>query len=272
MTVQNELLSTSNTTESTLDETNSEQKFDEAFAEFSKEPAATNIDDGIVGTENDAQKNPSEPVEVTSEQSDAPEESDTLESLREEIDLLKKEQDQSNQQQDLLSDTSQAQTEEQEQEQDFMQSEDWDSLKEDLPEVTQVIEAQKKQIDELTAQVNGVTAQNVQRYQEQQLKIMDDTVPNWRTITSGNKFENWVQNQPGQVQQLALSSDAGEVKWLINLYEQQQHKETETLEDKRHEAAKAAVEVPTRGAGSRPSGSVPDDFDQAFDYYSKQQQ
>ena len=244
-------MTVSNDVQKMAEEANNEQHFDAAFDEFSKDNTSDEQD-------HDAQN-------IPNEESNAPaveDKNETLENLRQEIEQLKKEY----QPVENEGATSVQPPIIDENKSDFMQGEEWEALQEDLPDFANIIEAQAKQISDLSAQMQGVTEQSVQQYQDQQIKIMDETIPDWRDVSGSEYFSSWVQSQPDQVQQLAQSADASEVSWIINLYKQSA---TEDIQAKRQQSAQSAVELQTRNSGSMPSGSVPDDFDKAFDYYSK---
>jgi hypothetical protein len=113
----------------------------------------------------------------------------------------------------------------------------------------------------------------VQRTQQQQLQALGARHPDWREVAQSADFLEWLNVQPEPVRTLYNSDSADDASWLLDTFKgvkpvqpvQDEQPEPRTGSNQRK--LQQAVTPRTRRAA--PQTGVPDDFDAAFDYYTR---
>lgn len=163
-----------------------------------------------------------------------------------------------------------------------MGSDDWETFKEDFPDMARALEArletdrrERAQLEQRLAQYEPALQSMQQQAQEEHLKVQEDALaarhPDWREVVAAPEFAEWLNQQPESLQALTTSEDAAEAAALLDMYRAQAGGAApagsrEGTPDKRQQRLAAAQSVGRRGAPRR--GAVDDDFDAAFDHYA----
>lgn len=163
-----------------------------------------------------------------------------------------------------------------------MGSDDWETFKEDFPDMARALESrlatdrqQRAQLEREVADLRSTVQPIQQQAQEEHLKVQEDALaarhPDWREVVAAPAFAEWLNQQPESLQALTNSEDAAEAAALLDMYRAQAGGAApagsrEGTPDKRQQRLAAAQSVGRRGAPRR--GAVDDDFDAAFDHYA----
>ena len=160
-----------------------------------------------------------------------------------------------------------------------MSDEQWDTLKEDFPEIAGAVEKRiggmssqyEKQIAELQGQMAPIQEQAKQTYLNSQFNILEQQHPDYKTVAQSAEFNQWVASQPSSIQQLKESNEAADAAYLLSTYKLHSGQSTQrsaNVADKRSRKLNQARTMPGRTGRNKPTLSD-DDFDSAFDYYAK---
>ncbi len=163
-----------------------------------------------------------------------------------------------------------------------MGADDWETFKEDFPDMARALEArlatdrqERAQLEQRLAQYEPALQSMQQQAQEEHLQAQDDALkarhPDWREVVAAPAFAEWLKQQPPSLQALTNSEDAAEAAALLDMYRAQTGnagpaESQDGTPDKRQERLAAAQSPQRRG---RPrQGQVAEDFDAAFDHYA----
>lgn len=162
-----------------------------------------------------------------------------------------------------------------------MGMDDWETFKEDFPDMARAFEARLQADRQEVAQLRNQLAQHEpalqsiqQQAQEKHLKAQEDALQarhsDWREVVAAPEFAEWLNQQPESMQRLKDSNDAAEAAALLSAYKGDTGyagagSRTGTP-DKRQQRLASAQSVPRRGAPRH--GQVDDDFGAAFDHYA----
>lgn len=169
-------------------------------------------------------------------------------------------------------------------EQSGMSDAEWGALKEQFPEIARGLEArlsgvsqqyeskfqqQQQTISELQQQMQPMQKQAHESYRSAQFQILEQQHPDYQDVAGSGDFQYWLNQQPGQIQQLMGSDNAADAAYLIGTYKQ--HKaatapQTTELEQRRQRKLQSAQTVPARSGNKKPVAE--DDLDAAFDYFA----
>lgn len=114
-----------------------------------------------------------------------------------------------------------------------------------------------------------------QRTQQQQLQALGERHPDWREVAQSADFLEWLNVQPEPVRTLYNSDSADDASWLLDSFKRvknvqpagSQEEQPEPPSGSNQRKLQQAVTPKTRRAA--PQTGVPDDFDAAFDYYTR---
>lgn len=171
-----------------------------------------------------------------------------------------------------------------------LDSDDWKSLKEDYPEIAGPVEAaiqsMAQKLDDANAKVSVLEGNTEVQQIQKNITILEETHPDWVAVAQDPKFIEFVNNQPEPVRKVFAENSEdikkpNEVSWLLSLFKREAGYETNQdegdtapksnplnkLQVRRANQMKSAGN-PTAKSGKAPPKSAPDDFDDAFDYYS----
>jgi len=162
---------------------------------------------------------------------------------------------------------------------------DWESLKEDFPEVANALDARlqaeakqreadrqrqaqlEQQIEQLQSAVQPIQQQAQDQYLKSQVDALSARHPDWQEVVAAPAFAEWLDQQPESLRRLTESNDAAEAAALMDLYKSHAKGSGGNSADKRQERLASAQTVSRRGTS--PRGGAPDDFEAAFDHYAK---
>jgi len=165
-------------------------------------------------------------------------------------------------------------------------SEDWESLKQDFPEVAKALEARlsaeaqrleadrqrqaqlEQRLEQLQTAVEPIQEQAQSQYLKTQVSALEARHPDWQEVVAAPAFTEWLNQQPESLRRLTESNDAAEAAALMDLYKSQAGGEAAASNpDRRQERLASAQSVPRRGGA--PKAGAPEDFEAAFNHYAK---
>jgi len=164
---------------------------------------------------------------------------------------------------------------------------DLGTFEEDYPDISQAVNklVQSKMASErqdfeaamgqlqsqMTSAVEPFQAAEKQRYDQSQLESLNQAHPDWKAVATSTGFVDWVKIQPDAVRQMFNSDDAADAGYLVSSYKQtlpQVAAEPVAPVANNNEALQNAV-TPTSRRAAPVTNSIPDDYEAAFDYYTK---
>lgn len=155
----------------------------------------------------------------------------------------------------------------------------WDTLKEDYPDIAQGISSlleekdsqHAREIESLKNSIAPIQAQAQQSFVQQQYAMLEQEHPDYAEIAASPEFNQWVQTQPHNVQQMMESDNAGDAAYLLRTYKNEKSpgvQATSELKQRREKQLRQAQNVPSRGGRSQQVMPPDDDFEAAFDYFA----
>jgi len=164
-----------------------------------------------------------------------------------------------------------------------MGMEDWETFKEDFPDMARAFEARlskdqqrQAQLEQEIADLRSTVQPIQQQAHEQQLQTeyarLESRHTDWREVVNAPEFQEWLQSQNPSIQQLAGSDSADDASALLDFYKGAtgagagDDNSRASQHDKRQSRLANAQTVSRRGAGQR--SGAPDDFDAAFEHYA----
>lgn len=171
-----------------------------------------------------------------------------------------------------------------------MSDADWNTLKEDFPEVAKAIEVQvnalssryEQEISQLKGQIGPIQQQAQEQFINQQVQALATQHPDYQDyMTPANvspdqwtptarDFQNWLLTQPPAVQQVAQSDNAADAAFLISSYKLHTAQSQQRVDDvtrQRQRKLEQAKTIPSRSSHKRSVAN--DDFDAAFDEFAE---
>ncbi|MHB0775423.1 hypothetical protein [Halomonas sp. WWR20] len=164
-----------------------------------------------------------------------------------------------------------------------MSDTEWESLKQDFPDIAKALESKfgalsshyEQQINQLKGQLQPIQQQAQDQMMQAQYAALEQQHPDWRDTVSKPEFNNWLQQQPSAVQQLMSSESAADAAYLLSTYKLTTSpapaapQPNTNLQQRRQRQLQSAQTVPNRGG--RPRSAIPDnDEDALFDYFANQ--
>lgn len=155
----------------------------------------------------------------------------------------------------------------------------WDTLKEDYPDIAQGISSlleekdsrHAREIESLKNSIAPIQAQAQQSFVQQQYSMLEQEHPDYAEIAASPEFNQWVQTQPHNVQQMMESDNAADAAYLLRTYKNEKSpgvQATSELKQRREKQLRQAQNVPSRGGRSQQVMPPDDDFEAAFDYFA----
>lgn len=110
-----------------------------------------------------------------------------------------------------------------------------------------------------------------QRSQQHQLQALEQRHSDWREVAQSADFLEWLNVQPEPVRTLYNSDAADDASWLLDSFKRVKpvQPETEERETQITNQRKLKQAVTPRTRRTAPQTGVPDDFDAAFEYYTR---
>lgn len=169
---------------------------------------------------------------------------------------------------------------------DAVGSDDWESLKQDFPDIARALEARldadrqertrlQQEVAELRSTVQPIQQQAHEQYLGSQQRALEARHADWQEVVNAPAFQQWLQQQPPSIQALTESDDAAEAAALLDLYKGTNQAtgsdaaQADAQRAKRQQRLEGAVTPQRRGAAKR--DAVPDDWEGQFNHFAKHQ-
>ncbi|WP_277810686.1 hypothetical protein [Chromohalobacter canadensis] len=167
-------------------------------------------------------------------------------------------------------------------------SDDWESLKQDFPDIARAVEARlegdrqetarlQQEVADLRSTVQPMQEQAHEQYLGSQKRALEARHSDWKEVVNAPAFQQWLQQQPASISSLFESEDAAEAAALLDLYKStnpptgsysaQGNAQAEAEREKRQQRLAGAVTPQRRGAAKR--DAVPDDWEGQFNHFAK---
>lgn len=168
---------------------------------------------------------------------------------------------------------------------DAVGSEDWESLKQDFPDIARALEARldadrqertqlQQEVAELRSTVQPIQQQAHEQYLDSQMRALEARHSDWQEVVNAPAFQQWLQQQPPSIQTLMESDDAAEAAALLDFYKNvspatgSDSAQADAQREKRQQRLAGAMTPQRRGAARR--DAVPDDWEGQFNHFAKQ--
>jgi hypothetical protein len=274
-------------------EDSAEQNFDDAFAEFSgNDPVADPVD-----TDNSEEQ--ADTAGVTEEQGATSQESqdDPLAGLPEstkkyvlELQRQKDEAEHAAKSQigrvsaltRKLNEMSSKPAVEATQETPLPGDSEWDEFKNDYPQIASQVEKRMDAVNKLLNEKVGQATQPIRELQHQQFlngqfAALQAAHPDFQEVAVSSQFRSWLSAQPPTIQALITSEDASDASYLLSTYKAIAGRantpsgpsRVEAIKAQRQQKLQQSAGVTARQAANPSVGGAPDDFDAAFEYFSR---
>lgn len=167
----------------------------------------------------------------------------------------------------------------------FLEREDIKTAREEYPDVlAPVLDILSEQAEVIEALQGDRQADVLNSHRDAEEARLAEMHPDWLTIASTAEFGSWVGQQPGYVQEVIRRNAEGivdheEAADVIGRYKAtlapipnttpsaKPNADTAATEARRKRLLESGVAITNRGPGATPN--APDDFDAAFEFYSR---
>lgn len=148
-------------------------------------------------------------------------------------------------------------------------------LREVFPELAAALEQDAAARQQEMAQLRQEATEPVRQLQHEQylasqFAALEAAHPDWQQTVQQAEFGQWLQQQPRALQNMMQSEDASEAGWLLGQfkqYRQQAAQASSAVRQQQQQRLQQGVALPSKGNPA--SSAPPEDFDNAFDYYSQ---
>lgn len=150
-----------------------------------------------------------------------------------------------------------------------------DELRETFPELAAALEqdaaARQQEMAQLRQEAEAPVRQlQHEQYLTSQFAALEAAHPDWQRVVQQAEFGQWLQKQPATIQSMMQSDDASEATWLLDQFKQhhqQARQASAAIRDQQRQRLQQGVAVTSKGVPA--SSAPPEDFDSAFDYFSR---
>ena len=159
---------------------------------------------------------------------------------------------------------------------------EWDNFKVDYPEIASQIERRLDSVNRILDDKVGQATQPIRELQHQQFlnsqfAALQAAHPDFQEVAVSSQFRSWLSAQPPTVQSLITSEDASDASYLLSTYKAIAGKaqapsgpsRVEAIKAQRQQKLQQSAGVSSRHATNQSVGGAPDDFDAAFEYFSR---
>ena len=157
---------------------------------------------------------------------------------------------------------------------------EWDSFKADYPQIAQVVEKRIASLDRVVNERVGQATQPIremqhERYISHQFAALEAAHPDYKDVVATDTFRSWLSAQPPQNQAFAASEDANEASYLLSTFKavtgskSREVSQVAEIKEQRKAKLEAATGIQSKGATNPSVGGAPDDFDAAFEFFSR---
>ena len=181
---------------------------------------------------------------------------------------------------------------------DAFETEDWQKLKEEYPEVLGPVEQALRSRDEQLQQVNkrleqfgekfqGLDQAQHEAYLAGQEQALSERHPDWQQVTASDQFLRWYESAPKKVREAVENNadgivDADDAAFALDLFKQsgggqaqnnqqqpsgQQTGGQDRTRSRRQRQLNSAQSVQGKGPGA--ASGAPDEFEAAFEHYAQ---
>jgi len=170
----------------------------------------------------------------------------------------------------------------------------WEQLKEEFPELAEAVDTRLASVNDtvrratdaitqVSESVNPILERELGEALTEQYKALESKHGDWEDIVFGDgkeTYQAWLKEQPAPVQGLVKSQDARDAIFLLDAFKSSpvyrggsgESSRVRGIKEKRKEQLRNAAGVVSRRVGHAPEAGIEDDFDAAFDFYSRQKE
>lgn len=170
----------------------------------------------------------------------------------------------------------------------------WEQLKEEFPELAEAVDNRLASVNDtvrratdaitqVSESVNPILERELGEALTEQYKALESKHDDWEDIVFGDgkdTYQAWLKDQPAPVQGLVRSQDARDAIFLLDAYKSSpvyrggngESSRVRGIKEKRKEQLRNSAGVVSRRVGHTPEAGLEDDFEAAFDFYSRQKE
>lgn len=159
---------------------------------------------------------------------------------------------------------------------------EWETLKEDFPEIAAAMESRlsvinqqyESKISRLEQQIQPMQQQAQQQYKNAQYQILESQHPDWKTVAQTPEFRQWIDAQPSAVVQLMESDEAADAAYLIGTYKLHTQPtssiQSDDLKQRREKQLRQGQTLSNRGGRKKSAMPAEDDYENSFNFFAEQ--
>jgi hypothetical protein len=155
----------------------------------------------------------------------------------------------------------------------------WKLVAEDYPDIAEGVKSlfekqaneHRFELDRVRGELQPIQEQARKSYVDQQFVMLENEHPDYREVAVSEEFKGWVATQPGPIQEMIQSEQAGDAAYLLRAYKndvQPGQQATSELKQRREKQLRQGQTVPSRGGRSKSNLPPEDDFEAAFDFFA----
>jgi len=155
----------------------------------------------------------------------------------------------------------------------------WKLVAEDYPDIAEGVKSlfekqaneHKAELDRVRGELQPIQEQARQSFIDQQFGMLENEHPDYREVAGSEEFKSWVATQPGPIQEMIQSEQAGDAAYLLRAYKNDVspgQQATSELKQRREKQLRQGQTVPSRGGRSKSNLPPEDDFEAAFDFFA----
>ena len=155
----------------------------------------------------------------------------------------------------------------------------WKLVAEDYPDIAEGVKSlfekqaneHRFELDRVRGELQPIQEQARQSFIDQQFGMLENEHPDYREVAGSEEFKSWVSTQPGPIQEMIQSEQAGDAAYLLRAYKndvQPGQQATSELKQRREKQLRQGQTVPSRGGRSKSNLPPEDDFEAAFDFFA----
>ncbi len=155
----------------------------------------------------------------------------------------------------------------------------WKLVAEDYPDIAEGVKSlfekqaneHRAELDRVRGELQPIQEQARQSFIDQQFGMLENEHPDYREVAGSEEFKSWVATQPGPIQEMIQSEQAGDAAYLLRAYKNDVspgQQATSELKQRREKQLRQGQTVPSRGGRSKSNLPPEDDFEAAFDFFA----
>jgi len=153
---------------------------------------------------------------------------------------------------------------------------EWKALKEDFPEIADVLEKRlsaveqsyRAQHEQLTQQIQPMQQQAQQQFLQSQYQALEAQHPDYQQVAASAEFKDWLGHQPATIQQMVDSTSAADAAYLLSAYKQTvpDTSANDQLKERRQRQLEQSQTISRRGGRHVQPDSG--DFESMFEHFA----